>query len=247
MLTSCTCTHGRREDDKNHLFQDPAPPRRAAPRRVFFPSAARRVTSGRRDLSRNECPLDRFAGCIGSKAENVGKIRCRPLPRPTAAEAEAAIGATPRHATPPPARSHGPARVKSQERPPQPHDTAQKDKKNPTFSPLRVLRPHPPDRLDFEPRARDDAGPGGSFQPNQGRAPPRGRLRRPERTEPRVSTSPRPPTCVRIVAGAVPTPTVPWQNPVWWSAWLPPRVRMQTVVSLIQQWLCLTRKDLPKW
>lgn len=68
----------------------------------------------------------------------------------------------------------------------------------------------------------------------------------PERTEPRVSTSPRPPTCVRIVAGAVPTPTVPWQNPVWWSAWLPPRVRMQTVVSLIQQWLCLTRKDLRK-
>lgn len=245
MLTSCTCTHGRREDDKNHLFQDPAPPRRAAPRRVFFPSAARRVTSGRRDLSRNECPLDRFAGCIGSKAENVGKIRCRPLPRPTAAKAEAAIGATPPR-RPPGALAQRESRVKRGHRS---HTTRRKrTKKNPTFfSPLRVLRPHPPDRLDFEPRARDDAGPGGSFQPNQGRAPPRGRLRRPERTEPRVSTSPRPPTCVRIVAGAVPTPTVPWQNPVWWSAWLPPRVRMQTVVSLIQQWLCLTRKDLPKW
>lgn len=111
MLTSCTCTHGRREDDKNHLFQDPAPPRRAAPRRVFFPSAARRVTSGRRDLSRNECPLDRFAGCIGSKAENVGKIRCRPLPRPTAAEAEAAIGATPPR-RPPGAMAQRESRVK---------------------------------------------------------------------------------------------------------------------------------------
>lgn len=188
---------------------------------------------------------DRFAGCIGSKAENVGKIRCRPLPRPTAAKAEAAIGATPPR-RPPGALAQRESRVKRGHRS---HTTRRKrTKKNPTFfSPLRVLRPHPPDRLDFEPRARDDAGPGGSFQPNQGRAPPRGRLRRPERTEPRVSTSPRPPTCVRIVAGAVPTPTVPWQNPVWWSAWLPPRVRMQTVVSLIQQWLCLTRKDLPKW
>lgn len=124
-----------------------------------------------------------------------------------------------------------------------------KDKKKPTFfSPLRVLRPHPPDRLDLNRAHATMRGREGAFSQTKAarrRAAVSVDLT-PERTEPRVSTSPRPPTCVRIVAGAVPTPTVPWQNTVRWSAWLPPRVRMQTVVSLIQQWLCLTRKDLCK-
>lgn len=171
-----------------------------------------------------------------------------PVPSSATADRRRGRGSHRRHATPPPARSHGPARVKSQERPPQPHDTAQKDKKNPTFSPLRVLRPHPPDRLDLNRAHATMRGREGAFSQTKAarrRAAVSVDLT-PERTEPRVSTSPRPPTCVRIVAGAVPTPTVPWQNPVWWSAWLPPRVRMQTVVSLIQQWLCLTRKDLRK-
>lgn len=246
MLTSCTCTHGRREDDKNHLFQDPAPPRRAAPRRVFFPSAARRVTSGRRDLSRNECPLDRFAGCIGSKAENVGKIRCRPLPRPTAAEAEAAIGATPPR-RPPGAMAQRESRVKRGHRS---HTTRRKrTKKIPPF--LLCVSSDPIRRTDLTSNRAHATMRGREGAFSQTKAARRRAAvsvdLTPERTEPRVSTSPRPPTCVRIVAGAVPTPTVPWQNPVWWSAWLPPRVRMQTVVSLIQQWLCLTRKDLPKW
>lgn len=145
MLTSCTCTHGRREDDKNHLFQDPAPPRRAAPRRVFFPSAARRVTSGRRDLSRNECSIDSpvASGARQRTWARSGAVLCHGRPPPRQRQPSA-----PRH----PAARPEPWPSASQESREATAATRHgaKDKKKPTFfSPLRVLRPHPPDRLDL--------------------------------------------------------------------------------------------------
>lgn len=102
--TSCSCTPARMGGGKTtRITFSRIPHRSTAPprRRVFFPSAARRVTSGRRDLSRNECPIDSpvASGARQRTWARSGAVLChgRPPPRQRQPSAPRHPAARPEH------------------------------------------------------------------------------------------------------------------------------------------------------
>lgn len=125
------------------------PHRRAAPSFLSLGGSARDFgfgASGRRDLSRNECSIDSpvASGARQRTWARSGAVLCHCRPPPRQRQPSA-----PRHATPPRRPPGAMAQRESREATAATRHGAQDKKKTTFFSPLRALRPHPPDRLDL--------------------------------------------------------------------------------------------------